>query len=94
VEQRQQIRDAIEQTKVEEQPVPRAFAPAVGQTAPPELKLTPVPQHLEQISGVARQHQFARLERGTILIVGEDRLVIEMMSPNEGGVGATPPLQR
>jgi hypothetical protein len=93
-QQRQQIREAIEQTKVEEQPVPRAFAPAVGQTAPPELKLSPVPEQLEQVSGVARQHQFARLERGTILIVGEERLVIGMMSPGEGGAGATPLLQR
>jgi hypothetical protein len=93
-QQRQQIREAIEQTNVEEQPIPRAFAPAVGQTAPPELKLTPVPEQLEQVSGVSRQHQFARLERGTILIVGEERLVIGMMSPGEGGAGATPPLQR
>ena len=93
-QQRQQIREAIEQTNVEEQPVPRAFAPAVGQTAPPELKLTQVPEHLEQVSGVTRQHQFARLEGGTILIVGEERLVIGMLSLSERGGGATPPLQR
>lgn len=92
-QQRQQIRQSIEQTNVEEQPIPRAFAPAVGMTAPPELRLTPLPKDLEQFSGITKQHQFARLERGTILIVGQDRLVVAMIAPGEGRVGAAPPPQ-
>jgi hypothetical protein len=41
-EERQRIRQSIEQTNAEEQPIPRAFAPAAGMTAPPELKLAPL----------------------------------------------------
>ena len=91
-QQRQQIWQRVERTNVEEQPIPRAFAPAVGQTAPPELKLTPLPQDLQQmIPGIGTQHQFARLERGTILIIGEGSLVVAMIRPDEGGVGAAAP---
>lgn len=68
---------------MEQQPVPRAFAPAAGQTAPPELKLTPLPPELQQIPGIAKHHQCARLEGGTILIVGEQRLVAAMILSGE-----------
>ncbi|SRR6266540_1758970 len=92
-QQRQQIWQSVARTNADEQPIPRAFAPAVGQTAPPELKLTPLPQELQQmIPGIGTQHQFARLERGTILIVGEGeaRLVVAMIRPDDVGA-ATPP---
>jgi len=82
-EERRRIRQSIEQTNVEEQPIPRAFAPAAGMTAPPELTLTPLPQDLRQISGIGTQHRFARLKGGTILIVGEEGLVAAMISPGE-----------
>jgi hypothetical protein len=82
-EERQRIRRSIEQTNVEEQPMPRAFAPAAGMTAPPELTLTPLPQDLQQISGVGTQHRFARLKGGTILIVGDEGLVAAMIGPGE-----------
>ena len=81
--ERRGIRQSIEQTNVEEQPIPRAFAPAAGMTAPPELTLTPLPQDLQQISGMGTQHRFARLKRGTILIVGEEGLVAAMIGPDE-----------
>ena len=81
-EQRHQIRQSIEGTNVEQQPVPRAFAPAAGQTAPPELKLTPLPQEVHQIPGIS-DHQFARLEDGAILIVNKDGLVAAMIRPDE-----------
>jgi len=90
-QQRQQMWQSVERTNVEEQPIPRAFAPAVGQTAPPELKLTPLPEDLQQmIPSVGTQHQFARLERGTILIIGEARLVVAIIGPHEGGAAAQP----
>lgn len=82
-EYRRQIRQSIERTNVEQQPVPRAFAPAAGQTAPGELKLTSLPQDVQQIPGITKHHQFARLEGGTILIVGDDRLVAAMIGPDE-----------
>ena len=82
-EERRRIRQSIEQANVEEQPIPRAFAPAAGMTAPPELTLTPLPQDLQQISGIGTQHRFARLKRGTILIVGEEGLVAAMIGPDE-----------
>ena len=83
LEERRRIRQSIEQTNVEEQPMPRAFAPAAGMTAPPELMLTALPQDLQQISGIGTQHRFARLQGGTILIVGEERLVAAMIAPGE-----------
>jgi hypothetical protein len=92
-QQRQQIWQSVERTNVEEQPIPRAFAPAVGQTAPPELKLTPLPPDLQQmIPGLGTQHQFARLERGTILIIGEGeaRLVVAMIRSDDVGAVAPP----
>jgi len=90
-QQRQQMWQSVERTNVEEQPIPRAFAPAVGQTAPPELKLTPLPEDLQQmIPSVGTQHQFARLERGTILIIGEARLVVAIIGPHDGGAAAQP----
>jgi hypothetical protein len=82
-EERRRIRQSIEQTNMEEQPIPRAFAPAAGMTAPPELKLSPLPNHLQQISGIGAQHRFARLTGGTILIVGEEGLVAAMIGPDE-----------
>ena len=82
-EERRRIRQSIEQTNVEEQPIPRAFAPAAGMTAPPELTLTPLPQDLQQISGIGTQHRFARLKRGSILIVGEEGLVAAMIGPDQ-----------
>jgi hypothetical protein len=82
-EERRRIRQSIEQTNVEEQPIPRAFAPAAGMTAPPELTLTPLPQDLQQISGIGTQHRFARLKGGTILIVGEEGLVAAMIGSAE-----------
>jgi hypothetical protein len=82
-EERRRIRQSIEQTNVEEQPIPRAFAPAVGMTSPPELRLTPLPQDLQQGSGVGAQHRFAKLKGGTILIVGEEGLVAAMIGPGE-----------
>jgi hypothetical protein len=54
LEEQRRIRQGIEQTNVEEQPIPRAFAPAPGMTAPPELTLTPLPQDLQQVSGSKR----------------------------------------
>jgi hypothetical protein len=47
------------------------------------LTLTPLPQDLQQISGIGTQHRFARLKRGTILIVGEEGLVAAMIGPDE-----------
>ena len=82
-EERRRIRQSIEQTNVQEQPIPRAFAPAAGMTAPPELALTPLPQDLQQISGIGTQHRFARLKRGSILIVGEEGLVAAMIGPDQ-----------
>jgi hypothetical protein len=82
-EERRRIRQSIEQTNVEEQPIPRAFAPAAGMTAPPELTLSPLPQNLQQISGIGARHRFARLKGGTILIVGEERLVAAMIGAAE-----------
>ena len=55
---------------MEQQPVPRAFAPAAGQTAAAEVKLTSLPEEVQQVPGIAK-HQFARPEGGTILIVGD-----------------------
>jgi hypothetical protein len=83
LEERRRIRQGIEQTNVEEQPIPRAFAPAAGMTAPPELRLTPLPKDLQQISSVGAQHSFARLKGGTILIVGEERFVVAMIGAAE-----------
>ena len=83
-EQRRQIWQSIQQTNTEQQPVPRAFAPAVGMTAPPELKLTSLPPALQSIPGVEKHHQFAVLETGVTLIVGEDRLVAAMIQSAEG----------
>jgi hypothetical protein len=82
-EERRRIRQSIEKTNAEEQPIPRAFAPAAGMTAPPELTLTPLPQELQQFSGIGTQHRFARLKGGTILIVGEERLVAAMIGSDE-----------
>ena len=83
-EQRRQIWQSIQQTNAEQQPVPRAFAPAVGMTAPPELKLTSLPPALHGIPGVEKHHQFAVLETGVALIVGEDRFVAAMIQSAEG----------
>jgi hypothetical protein len=52
-------------------------------TSPPELRLTPLPQDLQQGSGVGAQHRFAKLKGGTILIVGEEGLVAAMIGPGE-----------
>jgi hypothetical protein len=82
-EERRRIRKSIEQTNVDEQPIPRAFAPAAGMTAPPELTLSPLPQDLQQISSIGTRHRFARLKGGTILIVGEERLVVAMIGAAE-----------
>ena len=93
-EQRRQIWQSIQQTNTEQQPVPRAFAPAVGMTAPKELKLASLPPTLQNIPGVEKHHQFAMLETGVILIVGEDRLVAAMIQSDEGkrdGASPAPP---
>jgi hypothetical protein len=82
-EERRLIRQGIEQANVEEQPIPRAFAPAVGMTAPPELRLTRLPQDLPQISGIGTQHRFAKLKGGTILIIGDEGLVVAMIGAEE-----------
>jgi hypothetical protein len=82
-EERRRIRQSIERTNVEEQPIPRAFAPAAGMTSPPELRLTPLPRDLQQISGIGAQHRFARLTGGTILIIGEEGLVVAMIGAGE-----------
>ena len=80
-QQREQIRQSVKQTNVEEQPVPRAFAPAAGMTAPPELQLTPLPQELQQIAG--GPYQFARLKQDIILIVNSERLIVAMLLPDQ-----------
>lgn len=91
-EQRRQIWEGIQQSKAEQQPVPRAFAPAVGQTAPQELRLTSLPPSLQAVSGLEKQHQFAVLNTGAILIVSEDRLVVAMIQPEDGNaLGNTSP---
>ena len=93
-EQRRQIWQSIQQTNAEPQPVPRAFAPAVGMTAPKELKLASLPPALQNLPGVEKHHQFAVLETGVILIVGEDRLVAAMIQSDEGkrdGASPAPP---
>ena len=82
-EERRRIRQSIENANAEEQPIPRAFAPAAGMTAPPELTLTPLPQDLQRVSGIGAQHRFARLKGGTILIIGEEGLVAAMIGPGE-----------
>jgi hypothetical protein len=38
---------------------------------------------LQQVSSVGAQHSFARLKGGTILIVGEERLVAAMIGAAE-----------
>jgi hypothetical protein len=40
-------------------------------------------QDLQQISGIGTQHRFARLKRGTILIVGEEGLVAAMIGRDQ-----------
>ena len=91
--QRQQVRERIQQAAVQEQPVPRAFAPAVGMTAPPELKLTPLPHDIRQLLRVGEQHQLAILTPGTILIVGEERLVVAMIGAEERAPQSSAPRQ-
>ena len=91
-EQRRQIWQGIQQSKAEQQPVPRAFAPAVGQTAPQELRLSSLPPSLQGVSGLEKQHQFAVLNTGAVLIVREDRLVVAMIQPEDGNApGNTSP---
>ena len=48
-------------------------------TAPPELKLQPLPLEVQQIPGIKEHYRFAMLERGILLIVGDDRLVVAMI---------------
>ena len=93
-EQRQHIWETIQQTNPEQQPVPRAFAPAVGMTAPPQLKLASLPPALENIPSVGKHHEFALLETGVILIVGEDRLISAMIGPDPGKQDSAPGMQR
>lgn len=82
-EQRRQIWQSIGQINADQQPVPRAFAAAVGQTAPRELNLASLPPKLLDIPGVEKHHQFAVLDTDVILIVGEDRLVVAMIQSDE-----------
>ena len=82
-EQRRQISQSVGQVNAEQQPLPRAFAAAVGQTAPRELNLASLPPVLLEIPGLEKHHQFAVLDNGTILIVGEDRLVTAMIQSDE-----------
>ena len=82
-EQRRKIWQGIQQTNAEQQPVPRAFAAAVGQTAPRELTLASLPPSLQNMPGLEKHHQFVLLNTGVTLIVGEDRLVVAMIQPDE-----------
>lgn len=87
-QQRQQIRRQIEADNPDIQPVPRAFAPAVGMTTPPELRLKPVPAELQSIPGISRQHHYVMLKSGTLMIVGDRRLVTAMIGPAAGASGS------
>ena len=61
--------------------------------APPELKLTPLPYDVRQLLRVGEQHQFAILTPGTILIVGEERLVVAMIGAEERAPQSSAPRQ-
>lgn len=80
-EQRQQIRESVEQASPVAQPVPRAFAPAVGMTSPPELKLEPLPEQARKVPGIEESHRYAMLENGMLMVVGSDRLVVALIGP-------------
>jgi hypothetical protein len=84
-EQRQQILQSVEQAHPQSQPVPRAFAPAVGMTSPPELKLDPMPEPARAVPGVNKDHHFALLDNGMVMVVGENRLVVALISPGANG---------
>jgi len=88
--QRDQIRRSVVEAGPKPQPVPRAFAPAVGMTSPPELKLDPLPEAARAVPGVTEAHRFALLENGMLLVVGNNRLVVALIGPSpDGTTGAT-----
>lgn len=86
--QLQKIRAGVEAANPARQPVPRAFAPAVGMTTPPELELEPLPADLKEIPGLGEGYQYAVLDTGVIMIVGEQRLVAALIGMGNGTTGA------
>jgi len=88
--QRDQLRRSVDETSPKPQPVPRAFAPAVGMTSPPELKLEPLPEAARAVPGVTEAHRFALLDNGMLLVVGDNRLVVALIGPaRDGTTGST-----
>jgi hypothetical protein len=86
----QKIRQSVEAATPPVQPVPRAFAPAVGMTSPPELKLEPVPEPARGIGGVGENHRYAMLDNGMLMLVGDNQLVVALIGPNGGTTGSSP----
>jgi hypothetical protein len=80
-EHRQRIREWMERDKPEVQPVPQAFAPAVGMTTPPELRLAKLPDELRDLPGITEVHQYVLLDTGLLMIVGDRRLVTALIAP-------------
>ena len=93
-EQRQQIRESVESAGPVSQPVPRAFAPAVGMTSPPELKLEPLPEEARKIPGINEKHRYAMLESGLLMVVGDDRLVVAVIGPKSNSTTGSGQSQR
>lgn len=78
-EQQKAIRERIAQQGASPQPVPRAFAVAVGMTSPPELRLRPLPEDLRDLPRLRKNHRYALLDTGALLIVSDRRLIVAVI---------------
>jgi len=86
-DQRNKLKQAL--ASGEKQSNPAAFVATVGMTVPQEVNMKALPQNAHQdISALTDQHQFARLDNGTIVIADQNRHIVAALREDATTTGA------
>jgi hypothetical protein len=88
-EQRNKLKQAL--ATGEKQSKPTAFMPAAGQSVPQDVSMQSLPQEAHQeVPQLTEQHQFARMDDGTIVIADKDRNIVATLQEDGATTGMSP----